>query len=106
MTDTWAGSFVTTDHDEDGNTITFDMIEDESGDIFWGYGHIPAAQFIPEVNRWLDHVGIDSLDPADMNYVEHVWARFKEDNDERFDIIEELPKDAGDGFFPVTRLVF
>ncbi|WP_100514100.1 hypothetical protein [Mycobacteroides abscessus] len=51
------------------NSVRFNMIEDESGSIFWGYGHLEAHVFVAEVNRWMRHVGVDD------DELPNLWAR-------------------------------
>lgn len=98
MTQTIEDRFVTQDIDK-----TFNMIEDENGEVFWGYGHRDGPEFIEEVNRWLIHAcGV--IDPDDLfassQQVEHLWARFNDD--ERFDLVD--PIGTGPDVFQVTRL--
>lgn len=101
MTSTVDHRFVTQDIDK-----TFNMIEDEGGDLFWGYGHREGPEFTNEVNRWLIHAcGIthpDDLFPASQS-VEHLWARFI--NDERFELVRPADVESVPQAFPVTRLV-
>jgi alkyl hydroperoxide reductase subunit AhpC len=96
-------AFITTEHDQDGNTLTFNMIEDESGDVFWGYGHREADEFTAEVNRWFVYCGIVT-DPDDLiqvsTPVEHLHVRWNDEYRDRFTIMENV-NDA----FPVTRLM-
>lgn len=96
-------NFVMIETDADNNPITFNTIEDESGDIFWGYGHQDADTFIDEINRWLVHTGAIT-DPDDFLFpqhhkVEHRYAKMT--TDERF----ELTESDDDGAFLVTRLM-
>lgn len=81
---------------------TFRMIEDEWGDLFWGYGHREAAEFVGEVNSWLRHVGIfeDELIPAD-HCIDHLWVKFDEGRDGYFTVVEPHSFTS----FPVTRLM-
>lgn len=96
MTDTYEHHFITNDGD------IFNLIEDESGGVYWGYGHIPAAEFIAEVNRWLLHCGCDPNEPApESTPVDHLWAKYDNDDDERFLLVKNpAPEDDA---FPVTR---
>lgn len=84
----------------------FNMIEDESGDIFWGYGHREGPEFIAEVNRWLVHTNAVSTVPDDLvptsTRVDHLWATLENPGDECFALVED--PDEGDDVFPVTRL--
>lgn len=86
----------------------FNMIEDQSGDIFWGYGHRDGPDLIEEVNRWLIHVNVatvpDDLIPLSAP-VEHLWARLDDEYGERFTLTKELHETDDDGIFPVTRLM-
>lgn len=107
MIDATCGHFFVT---RDGEKI-FNMIEDESGDIFWGYGHISQSELIEEVNRWLIHVALVTH-PDDLislnEPVEHLWARMDDEYGERFTLVN-VPwlgtKEAADNLFPVTRLM-
>jgi hypothetical protein len=87
----------------------FNMIEDESGDIFWGYGHVPPGEFLAEVNRWAIHVGaVDSDHVMPDHKVEHLWARMDDQHGERFALVDKSwlgTKEAADDIFPVTRLM-
>jgi len=102
-TETYEHYFIT--HSGD---LTFKMIEDEWGDIWWGYGHRESREFIEEVNRWLiAECGV--TDPDDLfalnTRVEHLWARY-DDLDrvgEHFTLVDHPDPEAG--VFPVTRLV-
>lgn len=80
--------------------VRFNLIEDESGDIFWGYGHQEADEFTAEINRWWEHTGAVTA-PEDLiqvgTPVEHLWAH---SYDDEFRLCD---KDADDAF-PVTRL--
>lgn len=87
--------------------VTFNLIEDERGDIYWGYGHVAQSDFVVEVNRWLEHVGCDGGEIPDTTPVDHLWAKYENDGDERFELVKdygsEVLKKAAD-VFPVTRL--
>lgn len=92
-----ASNFVITDGDE-----TFRVLEDENGDVWWGYGHWNPGEFIDEVNRWLIHLGA-LTDPDDMFHpeihkIEHLWAKYRDE--EYFKLVDEPDSEA----FPVTRL--
>lgn len=100
-------NFVMTDLDKDGNTLTFDVIEDESGDVYWGYGHVDPATFIAEINRWIVHtMGEEEAiytDPDKLpSKVDHLWAKYT--SDERFELVEPTGTEADADTFPVTRL--
>lgn len=98
---------TTTDRDSAGNTVTFNMIEDESGDLFWTYGHGEPSEFAAEVNRWLTHLGMDGgglLAPDSK--VEHLWARMSKTDEERFDLYEPTGSESDAHMFPVSRLIF
>ncbi|MCV7255293.1 hypothetical protein H7J86_24320 [Mycobacterium hackensackense] len=96
--------FITQDVDSDGNQVTFSIIEDESGDTFWGYGHRDAGEFIEEINRWAVHAGEIDPDMAIPNdhRVDHLYA-YNHDG-VHFKLVSPtdslIPEDA----FPVTRL--
>jgi hypothetical protein len=93
-----ASNFVITDGGQ-----TFRVLEDEDGDVWWGYGHWNASEFIDEVNRWLHHVCYsgashpDDLFPGSAN-VAHLWAKYQDE--EHFRLVDK-PDDKA---FPVTRL--
>jgi hypothetical protein len=98
-------NFVTTDKDHFGNPVRFEMMEDESGDIFWAYGHVDPVKFVGEINRWLMHVGMDIMALiVDHSGVEHLYARMDEDG-ERFQIHGPTMTEADAHMFPVTRLM-
>nr|WP_087475307.1 hypothetical protein [Nitrospira cf. moscoviensis SBR1015] len=85
----------------------FNMIEDERGEIFWGYGHREADEFRSEVNRWLAHMecGENCIDGGYP--VDHLWARMDDENGEHFKLVDKPwlgTKEAADDAFPVTRL--
>ncbi len=87
---------------------TLNMIEDEQGDIWWGFGHREASEFTNEVNQWLiSECGV--TDPDDLfaasEPVEHLWARMSEKYDDRFTVCEPTGRESDAGLFPVTRLM-
>jgi hypothetical protein len=90
--DTYEHHFITNDGP------IFHLIEDERGDIFWGYGHREEAEFLKEVERWLTHVGADPQ-PDSFAKVEHLHAKYQGD-DEHFALADPTDPDA----FPVTRV--
>jgi hypothetical protein len=102
---TYEHHFVMADKDADGNKITFGVIEDESGDIYWGYGHVLPDEFTAEVNRWFVHTG-SVTDPDDLvqvgTPVEHLWATLDDEHGERFTLVD--PQEIAEAF-PVTRLM-
>jgi len=106
MTHTIEDRFVTRLADK-----TLNMIEDESGDIFWGYGHREGPEFIEEVNRWLIHeCGVTVPDDlfALSQPVEHLWAQMDDEHGERFTLVNDYGNDTlkqAAGVFPVTRLM-
>lgn len=100
---TYEHHFVTLDKDGAGNTVTFKMIEDERGDIFWAYHHVPPRDFINEVNRYLANVDetIEPIEPmVDGPAVKHLWARMTDE--ERFEVVAWADDPE---IFPVTRLM-
>lgn len=102
MAQTIESMFVTRDIDQ-----TFNMIEDEQGDVWWGYGHRDGPEFTEEVNRWLIHAcGVTHPDDlfAASQPVEHLWARFVVGDDERFELVREADAGSVENAFPVTRL--
>ncbi len=89
----------------------FNMIEDEWGDIWWGYGHREGPEFIEEVNRWLIHA-CGAKVPDDLfaasEKVEHLWATPEDPECERFKLVAKpwlRSKEDADKVFPVTRLM-
>lgn len=103
MTQTIESLFVTRLEDR-----TLNMIEDERGDIWWGYGHREPSEFTNEVNQWLiSECG--ATDPDDLiaksQPVEHLWAQLDGDDEhsERFKLVTYPDPEAG--VFPVTRLM-
>ncbi|MFV8279779.1 hypothetical protein [Mycobacteroides abscessus] len=99
---TYEHHFVTLDQDSDGNSLRFNIIEDESG-VFWGYGHVAATEFVAEVNRWMLHVGLDQaeLPNESTTPVDHLRAHCVDDD---FKLVD--PQHVGEvkDSFPVTRL--
>lgn len=93
-----AGLFITNEGDG------FAMIEDEAGDIWWGFGHRLPEEFTAEVNRWLVHTNAATV-PEDLfpvsQAVEHLWVRLDDPDRERFTVVNE----STDAAFPVTRLM-
>lgn len=102
---TYEHHFVTQDRDADGNPLFFNLIEDESGDIWYGYGHVPPAEFVAEINRWLEHCGVfedEWTSPVEADSVQHVYA-YNYDG-ERFKMVADLTGDGLGETFPITRL--
>lgn len=99
--------FVMTDRDADGNEVRFDIIEDESGDTYWAYGHdITEEGFKTELNRWLDHTGNDTLSAVDGLDLKRLWAQYNPNEAEYFSLTEPpagRPHDSEK--FPVTRVM-
>lgn len=84
-----ADSFVTIDHDREGNELRFELQEDPCGDTWWGYGHTPPDAFIAEVNRWLTHTMGNAEEGFELDSaVAHLYARQDPDDDERFSIVK------------------
>jgi hypothetical protein len=88
---------------------TLNMIEDENGDVFWGYDHQDAPEFIDQVNQYLIwECGV--TDPDDLfaasQPVEHLWAKFDDEHGEHFTLREPVMRESDAELFPVTRLVF
>jgi hypothetical protein len=90
---------------EDGET--FNVIEDESGGIFWGHGHREMNEFVTEVNRWLIHVGADPewVFSPDDTPVEHLWVAPVDDQWERWTVEEPFGVNSNRWLVPVTRLI-
>lgn len=100
MTQTVEHLFMTRDVNR-----TFNMIEDEDGDVFWGFGHREAPEFTNEVNQWLiSECGV--TDPDDLfaasQPVEHLWA-YMDGDSHRFKLAKEPDPELNT--FPVTRLM-
>lgn len=107
--DTYERNFITHDKTPGGADVTFKMIEDESGGIYWGYGHRDGPEFIEEINRWLLHCGaIDHLELVPVTTsIKHLWAKYENEGDEHFVLVKDHGSDALKkvaGVFPVTRL--
>lgn len=84
--------------------VKFNLIEDEDGSTWWGYGHVDPDEFIAELNRWLDHTMGEAEPDFELDTrVDHLWARFTDEHLERFVIIDPTGPDGDAGFFPVTR---
>lgn len=103
---TYGHYFATQDRDADGKPVFFNVIEDEDGDIWYGYGHVPPAEFVAEVNRWLEHCGVfedEWTPPVEADSVQHIHAY---DHDgERFMIATPTHlAPPGAETFPITRL--
>lgn len=97
--------FVTHDKTADGEPVRFEVIEDEAGDTWWGYGHVPGEQFITEVNRWLEHtMGHDGEAFRLDWHVDHLYARQLSHDAERFTLEEPTGTEHDAHLFPVTRL--
>lgn len=105
-------NFTMSDVDADGNVLTFSVIQDESGDTFWAYGHVDPEEFVEELNRWIVHtMGEDECIYSDLAElaqaavcVDHLWACMDEDRDEIFHVREPSGTEADASTFPVTRL--
>lgn len=104
----YAALFITGERSADGTVTTFSIIEDESGDIFWAHGHVPAAEFIGEINRWLTHtLDEDEVLRLDLP-IDHLWAKLDDEHSERFTLVDKPwlgTKEQADQVFPVTRLL-
>lgn len=72
--------FIFTDYNE-----TFHAIEDEAGDRFFGYGHIPGEEFLAEVRRYITHMAGEEYEhwPA-PDSVRHLYAKATDSYGERF----------------------
>lgn len=99
---TYEHHFVTLDQDADGNSLRFNLIEDENG-VFWGYGHVAACEFVAEVNRWMLHVGLDKaeLPNESTTSVDHLSAHRVDDD---FKLVDPQNVSGVKDSFPVTRL--
>lgn len=85
--------------------VTFDLIEDESGDTWWGYGHVDPERFIAELNRWLDHTMGEAAQDFELDAkVDHLWAKLDDKYGEHFSLVEPTCTEADAHIFPVTRL--
>ena len=112
MTATYEHHFVTVDKESTPSGDVdrqFYLIGDENGDTWWGYGHVDPGDFIAEVNRWLKHCGLSGPD-YEIGYghrVDHLWARYENDDEERFVLVKDHGNDVLEkhaDVFPVTRL--
>jgi len=103
--------FRMTDKDVDGNTVSFDIIEDESGDTYWAIGHdITPEYFRIEINRWLKHTGV--LDEGCGRvlvappHLDRLWAKYNPNEAEYFSLVEPPAGHPSDSEkFPVTRVM-
>lgn len=68
---------------EDGGE-TFTVMEDENGDMYFAYGHVPETEMIAEVNRYLRHTIPGDDFEAGAGWTQHVWAKFLDHYAERF----------------------
>lgn len=98
MTGTYAHHFVTLDKmptPSGDSDVRFNLIESEDGGTYWAYGHVLREDFIAELDRWLEHVGVEPT-TEDMP-IDHMWAKYDDSGD--FILTESGDREA----FPVTR---
>lgn len=99
-----ADMFQLEDRSADGTTDIFTVIEDESGDTFWSYGHVSQEVFVAELNRWLTHTGCGENCIDDGYLVQHLWAiPDYPDHEDRFTVAGITAETQG--AFPVSRLM-
>ncbi|ART68175.1 hypothetical protein BTO20_05865 [Mycobacterium dioxanotrophicus] len=81
----------------------FTVTEDEDGERFYAYGHVPEVQMLAEVTRYLNHmIPSGDFDDIDGTGVEHVYAKFVDHNAERFSWCTAETS----GAFPLTVVSF
>lgn len=88
------GDFDTTDEGK-----TFFVTEDENGDRYYAYGHVPEADMKAEVTRYLQHM-IPSGDYEICGWFKQLHAKFTNHHAEQFSwdgVTEETPH-----AFPLT----
>lgn len=82
----------------------FTVLEDEDGERFYSYGHIPAAEMIAEVTRYLQH----KIPSGDFDEISseamHVHARFVDQRTQRWNWEENTAETPG--AFPLTVASF
>lgn len=63
---------------------TFAIMEDEEGERYYAYGHVPESEFHAELARYVRYqIGDDSEDYP-SGAVEHLWAKYTDIYGERF----------------------
>lgn len=82
----------------------FTVMEDEDGERYYAYGHVPEDQMQAEVTRYLNHMipSGDFDDIATGTVVRHTYAKFVDHDAERFDWCQADTTHA----FPVTVVSF
>lgn len=73
----------------DFNTIdggeVFAVMEDEDGERYYAYGHVPEDEFYAEVTRYLRHmIPSGDFDEPISGWFAHVYAKFTDLDAERF----------------------
>lgn len=99
--------FVTCDRDKHGQEVTFDLVEGEDGGVYWGYGHRSKGLFVAQVRRWQRHCGYaeeDLVGLTEVRRVEHLWARYDDQDEFHLYTYEPTGTEADADAFPVTRL--
>lgn len=88
---------------ESGGQV-FTVMEDEDGDRYYAYGHVPEGQMQAEVTRYLNHmIPSGDFDPVEEPAV-HLYAKFTDLHAERFNwagVTSETPH-----AFPLTLVSF
>ncbi|MDH6199206.1 hypothetical protein M2272_005874 [Mycobacterium frederiksbergense] len=92
------------DFDTRTGAQVFTVMEDEDGERYYAYGHVPEEQMLAEVTRYLNHMipSGDFDDIADGTGVGHVYAKFIDHDAERF---EWCPAETP-GAFPMSVVSF
>lgn len=86
----------------DFNTIdggeVFAVMEDEDGERYYAYGHVPEDEMLAEVTRYLNHMYSSSDFDEITGPVQHVYAKYVDHYAEKFSWCNgESP-----GSFPLT----
>jgi hypothetical protein len=101
--------FHMSDKNEHGMIVTFDIIEDESGDTYWAYGHdITPERFTEELSRWLAHTTNETLSVHKDTplHLDRLWAQYNPNQAEYFSLTEPPACHPSDSEkFPVTRVM-
>lgn len=70
-------------HTKDGGEL-FAVMEDEEGERYYAYGHVPESEFHAELARYVRHMQLGEFEPYPSGAVEHVWAKYADIYGERF----------------------
>jgi hypothetical protein len=92
------------DFDTRDGGVHFTVMEDEDGETYFAYGHVPEPQMHAEVTRYLNHM-IPSGDFDEIGEpARHVYAKYVDTYAERFSwdgVTSETPH-----AFPMTLVSF